>query len=288
MTGKEKMEKKQEGGSRLSQEYLNYSPEEKRDTTREGEPRLNPKEERCFRKVLETLIANDVPFAVGAAFARYEYTGIWRQTKDLDVFLQARHLRAAMAALEAAGLETEVASEHWLAKAHCGRHYVDLIFGTGHGHLPVDEEFFRGAQLGELFGVQVPFIAPEEMIASAAYVNTRHRFDGSEVLHLILKTQGKLDWDRIVKRLGRNRELLLWELILFDYVYPGHSDYLPKELMEQLFDEVRERWDKKPKDCKFFRGSIIDPYSFTVDVEDWGYKDTRKLDPLVNEEGESL
>jgi hypothetical protein len=81
---------------------------------------------------------------------------------------------------------------------------------------------------------------------------------------------------------------LLWHLILFDFVYPGHSDYLPKEIMIELFDEMRRKWGQKERDTKDFRGIVIDPFSFRVDIDEWGYEDQRNLKPLVNERGELL
>jgi hypothetical protein len=126
------------------------------------------------------------------------------------------------------------------------------------------------------------------MIASAAYIIGRNRFDGGEIVHLIRHSKGKLDWERILNRLGDNRELLLFHLIHFDFVYPGHSNYLPQELMERLFKEIEARWKGNTKGSKVFRGTLIDPFSYNVDVQDWGYEDRRKLTPLVNKQGEVL
>jgi hypothetical protein len=120
------------------------------------------------------------------------------------------------------------------------------------------------------------------------FVNTRQRYDGSEVAHLIRSRKGKLDWERLVERLGEHRQLLLWHLILFDYVYPGHSDYLPQKLMLQLFEEMQEQWSNNFHPPNAFRGTLIDPFSFMVDIEDWEYQDIRDTEPLVTEEGELL
>ena len=71
------------------------------------------------------------------------------------------------------------------------------------------------------------------------------------------------------------------------YVYPGHSDFLPEELIVQLFEERRRDWGRPGKNPKAFRGALLDPFLFDVDIEDWGYADPRKLQPLVNGKGES-
>ncbi len=137
-----------------------------------------------------------------------------------------------------------------------------------------------------MLGVEVTLIPIEEMIASAMFVAGRNRFDGGEVAHLIRSAKGKIDWERIMARMNGNRELVLWHLILFDYIYPGHANFLPQDLMVELFDEVRKRWEtEKRRNSHAFRGTLLDPFSYTVDVKDWGYEDRQNKAPLVDKEG---
>ncbi len=256
--------------------------------TRERRPRLPAEQGSVYREALRILNQSGIKYAVGAAFARYVYTSIWRQTKDLDVFLRPEDLRAALDAFEQAGFHTEVKDKTWLAKAWKDGSFLDLIFGTGHGQIPIDDRAFEGIVEGKVVGIPTYLIPIEEMIASAAYVAGRNRFDGPEVVHLIRSAEGKLDWERILERLGENRELLLWHLILFDFVYPGHASYLPKALMARMFEELQERWKKRNRNPKAFRGTLLDPFSYTVDVEDWGYEDRRTQEPLVDNKGNVL
>jgi hypothetical protein len=262
--------------------------DEEKAITGEQAPKLELEEEFVFRRGLQILNASGIVYAVGAAFARYIYTGIWRRTKDLDVFVKPVDLKATMDALSENGFITKVENRNWLAKARQGEHTIDLIFGSGHGLLPIDDASFEGSQLAEILGVLTRLIPVEEMIAFSAFLAVRTRFDGAEILHLIQRTQGKLDWQRILNRLGNNRQILLWHLILFDFVYPGHSDYLPQDIMIDLFDEMRSEWQKAEHPKMAFRGSALDPFSFRVDIEDWGYEDRRNLRPLVDETGEVM
>jgi hypothetical protein len=266
-----------------------HDEEDRRNLTYEGEPLLTPVQEAVYRLAIQVLNETKITYAVGAAFARHAYTSIWRYTKDLDVFLLPQQLKKALQALQAAGFETEVVDGHWLAKARRDGYFIDLIFGTGHGQIPVDEDSFRGSSEGEILEVQTRLIPVEEMIASAAYIAGRNRFDGGDIVHLIRSTRGKLDWQRILNRIGENRgELLLWYLIMFDFIYPGHSDYLPKDLMVELFEQVTQRWEHQSPNEKKFRDSLLDPFSYQVDTEDWGYHDMRNTKPLVDDEGEML
>jgi hypothetical protein len=268
--------------------HKELNEEEKKAITYESPPLLTLEEENVFRYSLQVLNSTGIIYAVGAAFARYVYTGIWRSTKDLDVFLRPEDLKTALEALRDAGFDARIDTPHWLAKAFKDGHMIDLIFGTGHGLLPITESSFENSQIAEILGVTTRLFPIEEMIASAAFIAVRGRFDGAEVLHLIQGAKGKLDWQRILRRLGNNRQLLLWHLILFDFVYPGHSNYLPKELMLELFDEMRNKWEERDVNQRAFRGMVVDPFSFRVDIDDWGYEDQRNMEPLVNENGEVL
>jgi hypothetical protein len=266
-----------------------HDEEGKRNLTYEGQPVLEPVQEQVYRLTLQILNQNNVIYAVGAAFARHAYTSIWRYTKDLDIFLPPKELKRAMQALQEGGFETRIIDGHWLAKAYREGYFVDLIFGTGHGQIAVNEDSFHGSSQGEIVGIKTRLIPVEEMIASAAYIAGRNRFDGGDIVHLIRSTRGKLDWQRILNRLGEARgELLLWYLILFDFIYPGHADYLPQELMVELFEQVRHRWEHQSPSEKKFRGSLLDPFSYKVDIEDWGYIDMRNMKPLVDDEGNIL
>jgi hypothetical protein len=262
--------------------------EKEKNTTYEGSPVLTRAQRKVYAQALRALNEAGVTYAVGASFARHIYTKIWRPTKDLDVFVTPEGLKTALTALEEIGFRTEIVETHWLAKAWKDDFFIDLIFGQGHGQTRMTEDSFVGAQEAEVLGVMTRLIPVEEMIASAAYIATRGRFDGGEIVHLILKRKGKLDWERILNRLGDNRQLLLWHLILFDFVYPNHHSYLPKDLMRQLFTEIEADWKNRRGGRKGFRGTLLDPFSYNVDVEHWGYPDQRNTEPVVDPEGAPL
>src|SRR5262245_18318723 len=73
---------------------------------------------RLFREVLELLNRERIPYCVSGAFALQAHTGIWRDTKDLDLFLTAANLEVALCALRADGFHCETRDPVWLAKAH--------------------------------------------------------------------------------------------------------------------------------------------------------------------------
>src|SRR5271169_13945 len=86
-----------------------------------SQPPPFPEEQRqLFREVLELFNRHGIPYAVSGAFALQKHTGIWRDTKDLDLFLPADDVPAALRGLHDDGFQTEVCDPVWLAKAHRG------------------------------------------------------------------------------------------------------------------------------------------------------------------------
>lgn len=241
--------------------------------TRAGVRVFRPGQAEVLAEALRLLEAAGVRVLLAGAFAHHAYTGVWRDTKDLDFFVRREDVGAALDALSAAGFETELRHPVWLAKAWRGEYLLDFIFANSNGKLLVDETWFERSRPIELGGLRARVISLEDLIASKVYIAKRDRFDGADILHLIRCAWGTVDWPRVLDRLGEDRSLLFWYLVLFDAVYPGHSDLLPQELMQELFQEMRERWNGGAVDWKRFRGALIDEEAFAIDIDDWGYED---------------
>jgi hypothetical protein len=118
------------------------------------------------------------------------------------------------------------------------------------------------------------------------YVARSDRFDGADIVHVILATRGKLDWCRLRAHMKDDLQLLYWYLVLFDFVYPGHRDYLPTELMAECVEAMRTRWLNPPPPGAF-KGMRLDPLRFAVDVEDWNYFRDPAMPPAVDQNGDA-
>jgi hypothetical protein len=239
-------------------------------------PEFAPEQENLFREVLTLLNESGIPYVISGAFALREHTGIGRDTKDLDVFLPAEYVRPAMTFLQHHGYDCEVADPVWLAKAHHGDFFVDLITGMSTGTIIVDQSWVDRATPSVLFGVPVKVLGPEELIASKLFVTRRERFDGADIAHVIHGTRGNLDWAWLMELIGEHWVMLLWHLVLFQYVYPAHADYVPREIWNDLLTRFRKQIEQPHPDARF-RGSLIDPNMFAIDVTEWGM-------PNLNEE----
>ena len=149
-------------------------------------------QESLFREVIKLLERNHVPFVISGAFALHEHTGIWRDTKDLDLFLPAQEVAQALRLLKKDGFETEILDPVWLAKAWRDGFFVDLITGMSNAVVRVDYSWVRHASRAQIFGMSVRVLAPEELIASKIFVTRRERFDGADICHVIYGTRGKV------------------------------------------------------------------------------------------------
>ena len=232
-------------------------------------PEFAPEQTALFRAVLRHMNQAQVPYVVSGAFALHQHTGIWRDTKDLDLFLPAAAVPEALRHLQEQGFATEVRDTVWLAKAHRDGYFVDLITGMSNGVITVDQSWVDHGSDNVVLGVPTRVLAPEELIASKLFVNFRERFDGADIVHVIYGTGGRLDWKRLRQLAGEHWELLLWELVFFRYVYPAHQDCVPGEVWDDLLKRL-ERELHTPSNGAPFRGSLVDEKMFAIDVKEWG------------------
>lgn len=240
-------------------------------------PFLVPAEARkVYRLALHALNRARVPYVVSGAYAMSEYTGLWRHTKDLDVFLEPRHVPAALEALAATGLEVELTDERWLAKARRGDLFIDLIFAAGNFVASVDPSWVERARPARVLGVRTLLASPEDLIRFKAFICERHRFDGADIAHIIHALATELDWRYLLDRMGEHWELLLWHLVFFRYCYPSRARDVPRWLMEELLERSRAGLGPAEPAAadEAFRGTLVSVFSFQADVAQ-GERDLR-------------
>jgi len=225
-----------------------------------------------FRDVLEALERRRVPYAVSGAFALRQHTGICRQTKDLDLFVTAQNCAAALECLRQEGMECDVIDPVWLAKARRGEHFVDLITGMSNGMIVVVDSWMERARPAVVHGVTTRVLAPEELVASKIFVARRERFDGADIAHVIYGTYRNFDWQREMELVGEHWEMLLWSLVLFRYVYPAQSHYVPREIWCELLRRFELKIQNPNPEARF-RGSLVDDNMFAIDVNEWQLPD---------------
>jgi hypothetical protein len=250
------------------------TPEERKSLTH-GDFWIPDEEREIYRRALEAVNAAHVGFVVAGAYAIYEHTGIYRKTKDLDLFFEPSSVVAAARALKAAGFVMRLEDSHWLAKATMGDHFVDLIYGMGNGVALIDAGWIQHSRPGVLAACPVRIAPPEELIWHRLFISERHRHDMSDIVHLMLCCGESLDWERLVTRVGEHWPLLQSQILMFSYVYPGYRTNIPPWVTEHLLERARDQFDHNDDDQDFTRGPLISRFSFAIDVSEWGFNSPR-------------
>jgi hypothetical protein len=236
---------------------------------------LDPETRRLYIRALQTLRRAGVEFLVGGAHALHRYTGIGRDTKDLDVFLRKPDCQPALAALEGAGFKTDVPFPHWLAKAHAADRCIDIIFGSGNGVAIVDDLWFTHAVPDQVFGVPALLCPVEEMIWSKAFIMERERYDGADIAHLLLARGRGLDWPRLVERFGPRWRVLLSHLVLFGFIYPDEGDAIPGEVLADLLGRMSRAAPSSGPAERVCDGTLLSRQQYLADIGERGYADGR-------------
>ena len=236
---------------------------------------LDPRANAFYRDTLSLLREAGIEFLVGGAFAFGRYTGIARDTKDFDLFVHERDAQRALGVLARGGYRTELTFPHWLGKAFHGDNFVDIIFDSGNGAAPVDDEWFAHAREGHVLDVPVRLAPPEEMLWQKSLIQERERFDGADVAHLLRACADQLDWDRVLRRFGEQWRVLLAHLVLFGYIYPGERTRIPADVMRRLLARMELELETPFDDARLCRGTILSRAQYLVDIDEWGYRDAR-------------
>lgn len=233
-----------------------------------------------YARTLSGLNSSGVAFLVGGAYALDRYTSIQRHTKDLDLFIRGEDLEAILDVLAGLGCRTEVTFPHWLAKAHRGSHFLDIIFSSGNGLAAVDDAWFQHSVPEHVIDIPVRLVPVEEMIWQKAFVMERERFDGADVAHLLRGRCATLDWPRLLSRFGEaHARVLLAHLVLFGYIYPDEKSTVPGAVLRALIDGLDAEPSAPPEAEPLCRGPILSRAQYLPDLDEWGYKDAR-LKPL--------
>jgi hypothetical protein len=231
-----------------------------------------------YERSMEILDAAGISFLVGGAYAFRAYTGIVRDTKDFDLMLRERDVPAAIEAFRRAGFRAEIVFPHWIAKAHHGEAFLDIIFNSGNGLCRVDDEWFQHGRSARVLGREAMLCPPEEIIWQKAYIMERERFDGADVAHLVRCCKDTLDWERLLRRFGADGPVLFAHMVLVRFIYPGEPDLVPSWVIERLASAGVPSTSERV--CN---GTLLSREQYLPDIERWGHADARLLRAALTE-----
>lgn len=229
-----------------------------------------------YTRAMQTLQDAGVPYLVAGALAVYHYTGLWRNTKDLDLFLRPEDRDPALVALANAGFRVEILASHWLAKAVDDDVVVDLISGFGNWLQPVDDSWFEASEPLRIFGLDTSVLAITDLIWAKSYVAGRERFDGADIAHLIRRAHDRINWQHLLDRYADHWELLSVYIHYYRFVYPEARSLVPTWVVEYLIARLQDDLRTPARPEVPFRGPLLDRFSYLVDIDHWGESDPRE------------
>ncbi|MBB6178221.1 hypothetical protein HNQ75_000164 [Rhizobium flavum] len=229
--------------------------------------------EAFVSEALEELTRADIPFLLAGTYAVSAYTGISRPTKDLDIFCRAGDYARILAHFKAKGYDIAVEDDRWLGKVIRGKHFFDVIFAGSNGTMPIGDAWFDNARQIDMNGRAVRIVAPTELIWSKCFVQLRHRYDGGDVVHIILRAHDQIDWQRLLNHMEVHWEVLLIHLLNFRWIYPTERDKVPDWLLDELLDRLQAQRQLPLPQMKVCRGRMFSRVDFEIDVKEWGFAD---------------
>lgn len=228
--------------------------------------------ETFFKKLIVLFTQAHLPFMIGGTYAFSKYTHIQRPTKDFDFFTTYVSYPFLLKVAKHAGYTTEIKDEKWLAKIHCGKFTADVIFAERNNVRKIDESWLQRGKSATVLSYPVLLMSVEDMIRTKSYIQFRERYDGADVVHLIL-CQGKtLDWEYLYSTMQNDWELLLSYFFLFCFVYPSHRSTIPQHLFTKLLDLAQTTYTQNPPTDQLTRGLLLSS-QYSVAIEKWGFKE---------------
>jgi hypothetical protein len=233
----------------------------------------NPEAELFYAEAARELLALGLPFLLAGTYAVSAYTGISRETKDLDIFCRPGDYPRILARFKEMGYAIEVEDDRWLGKVFKGSHFFDVIFASSNGTVPIGDSWFENARETEVFGIPVPVVGPTELVWSKCFIQHRNRYDGADVAHLILKAHGEIDWRHLLGYMEAHWEILLTHLLKFRWIYPSERDLVPDWLLDELLERLEKQRTLPAPRVRICRGPMLSHSDYEIDIKEWGFAD---------------
>jgi hypothetical protein len=191
-----------------------------------------------YESAIHALQPLERPFMLAGAFSLATYTGSWRNTKDLDLYVLPDDRQLFIDALTRAGFadyyEQLPYLRHWIYRAFKDDCIVDIIWAHANRRADVDEQWFERAPEVNVRGRKLAVVPAEELLWCKLYVMQKDRCDWGDVMNLVHATDGNLDWEHLSERLGEDLPLLIGLLNVYCWLHPGNQLRLPQSIRAVL------------------------------------------------------
>lgn len=191
-----------------------------------------------YQRVIAECNAAGLRFAIGGGLAIGVYTGLWRETKDIDLYVLPSDREKLKGILAKLGLEDYYEQlpydREWIYRSVKDKVIVDVIWAMANHKTEVDERWIEGGPEVTIWGETFRVVPPEEMIWAKLYVMQRDRCDWPDVLNMFYAQRENLDWRHLLERLGPDSALLHGALIIFRWLAPHRAQEIPAWLWRDL------------------------------------------------------
>lgn len=199
---------------------------------------LSPQQWAIYSKAIQAVRSTSVPFMLGGGFALASFTGRWRDTKDIDFYIQPGHRDQVVAALLAAGFkdyfDERPYDRKWIYRSVQSGVIVDIIWSMANQRARVDPLWFERAAQVELCGQRLLMVPPEELMWCKLYILQRDHCDWTDVFNLLYAVGPSLDWRHLIWRLDEDVPLLKGLLNVYGWLCPKYVLKLPNDLWKLL------------------------------------------------------
>jgi hypothetical protein len=190
-----------------------------------------------YHAVMDEAAERGIPFALGGAFAVAAYTGDWRNTKDLDLYVLPENRERMVEVLSSVGLtdyfDEKPYDRWWIYRGHRGESIVDVIWAMANHRSQIDELWMSGPVV-ELRRRHVQVLPVEALLWDKLYILQRDRCDWQDVLNLLYSAGRDVNWPNLLERMGEDSALMAGALSVFRWLSPGRAQALPPLVWERL------------------------------------------------------
>ncbi|MGW7268013.1 hypothetical protein [Streptomyces sp. NPDC054842] len=152
------------------------------------------------KQVGAILKRNEYEFALAGSVAVYAHGGTGNLQHDADFCIRPEDAGPVADTLRASGLEVYAPPEDWLLKAKCLGQDIDLIFELA--HQPVDSDLLGRADMLSVDSVQMPVLAPTDLMRSLLAAFSEHHCNFGAVLPIARALREKVDWEQVRETCG--------------------------------------------------------------------------------------
>lgn len=199
---------------------------------------IPPEQWSIYKDAVQAARRADVRFLLGGGFGLASYTGRWRNTKDMDIYVLPRERERIIKILTEAGFadyyDILPYDRGWIYRSTREEIIVDVIWSMANRRAEVDPTWFEYAHTLAIHDEVLRVVPPEELLWCKLYVFQRDHCDWTDALNLIYAAGPQLDWNRLIERMGDDEPILRSALTLFDWLTPSRSAQLPASLRSRL------------------------------------------------------